>query len=231
MSSPGHGGARPGAGAVPKNLDDVIAYRQGPDGEQVPVTYMDRIVEAIGLGGFLHDAAARVGVTVETLRDWRRQGNAALADVLAGRKRRSHLTKRQRQYAELAQRMETAEAEARLRLLGIGQQLAQGGAQTVETIERVVEPDRGPRRVIERTTKTSTTLPDARMVTWLLSHRWPGDFAGRVELTGPAGGPVQVDTRPALDRLRHAIEKARQPPTNGSEPQPSAPTNGNHPPT
>jgi hypothetical protein len=224
-----HGGHRPGAGAVPKNLDDVIGYRQATDGSQVPVTYMDRIVEAISLGGFLHDAAARVGVTVETLRDWRRQGNKALADVLAGRKRRSHFTKRERQYAELAQRMETAEAEARLRLLGIGQQLAQGGAELVETIEKVVEPDRGPRRVVERTTRTSHSLPDARMVTWLLSHRWPADFAGRVELTGPAGGPVQVDTRPALDRLRQAVEKARQPTPNGHEPQPTAPTNGNHP--
>ena len=224
-----HGGRRPGAGAIPRNLHAVCDYRpqRQADGTtvQVPVTYMERIVEAVSLGGFLHDAAARIGVTVETLRDWRRQGNAARAQVLAGTRRRSQLSARQRQYAELAANMETAEAEARLRLLGLGQQLAQGGRQRTETTIRTIAPTGGTPQLVETTERTLVAEPDARMITWLLAHRWPADFgATRVELTGPDGGPVNVHTEPALDQLRQAIDKAKPTPattpngTNGHTP-------------
>lgn len=235
MSDNGHGGRRPGAGAIPRDLHAIIDYRRVPDGQggftQEPVTYMDRILEAISLGGFLHDAAARIGVTVETLRDWRRQGTKAIADVAAGRKRRSHLTKRERQYAELAAGMETAEAEARLRLLGLGQRLAQGGATRTETTVETIAPTGGTPQLVRTVERTMVAEPDARMITWLLGHRWPADFGTtRTELTGPDGGPVHV-TGTALDQLRDAVSRASQPPTNGTKPQPTTPngTNGHTP--
>lgn len=235
MSDNGHGGRRPGAGAIPRDLHAIIDYRRvtHADGtvEQVPVTYMDRVLEAISLGGFLHDAAARIGVTVETLRDWRRQGTKAIADVAGGRKRRSHLTKRERQYAELAQGMETAEAEARLRLLGLGHRLANGGATRTETTVETIAPQGGTPQLVRTTERTLIAEPDARMITWLLGHRWPADFGTtRTELVGPDGGPVHV-AAPALDQLRDAIERARQPTPNGRNPQPTPPngTNGHTP--
>ena len=222
--------ARRPAGAIPRDLDEVIDYRpvRNADGvvEQHPVTYMDRLVEAVQLGGFLHDAAARVGVTVETLREWRKLGAAANADVLAGKKRRSHLTKRVRQYALLAQRLETAEAEARLKLLGLGQRLAQGGYERTKTITRTIAATGGQPQLVETTTEVATAEPDPRMITWLLGHRWPADFnRTRVELTGAGGGPIRTDPRSALDQLRAAVETARQPPPNGQEPH-VAGTNG-----
>jgi hypothetical protein len=68
------------------------------------------------------------------------------------------------------------------------------------------------------------------MITWLLAHRWPADFGTtRTELVGPDGGPVQVTG--ALDQLRDTVNRVRQPPTNGQDPQPTTPngTNGNTP--
>lgn len=227
-----HGGYRPGAGAVPRDLDAVIDYRpvRHADGtiEQQPVTFAERIIEAISLGGFLHDAAARVGITVETLREWRRVGNKARHDVLTGTKRRSHLTKRERQLAELAANLELAESEARLRLLGIGQKLAQGGTQRTETTVETIAPTGGTPQLVRTTERTYVAEPSAQMVTWLLGHRWPADFGTtRTEITGPDGGPIQVGAAPALDRLRDVIETAKHPTPNGHQP-PTTHTNGSN---
>jgi transposase-like protein len=215
------GGFREGAGKIPTDLDAPIDYRpvKQPDGSitQVPVSYMDRIIEAISLGGFIHDAAARVGVSVETLRDWRRQGVKALADVAQGTKRASHLSRKVRQYAELATRMERAEAEARLRLLGLGQQMAQGGMRRTETTTKTIEAQGGQPTLVERTTREIEEPPSTQMITWLLARRWPADYGtARTELTGPGGTPLPDPTN-ALDRLRTAIETAKTS-TNGHQP-------------
>jgi hypothetical protein len=231
----GHGGRRPGAGAIPRDLDATIDYRpvrnpQTGSVEQRPMSAMDIIEEAIRAGAFLHDAAARVGVTVETLRDWRKQGVNALRQVAQGTRRRSDLSRRVRQYAELAHRMDKAEADARLLMLGTMTRVAQGGIVATETVTKV-DPSGN---VLETVTKRSETLPDSKAAAWMLQHRWPGDFHGRTEITGPEGGPVQVDTTDALTRLRNLANRAQKHPQNGHEttPQPAeVATNGaNHPP-
>jgi hypothetical protein len=237
----GHGGRRPGAGGIPRDLSEPIDFRPVRQGDgsvvQQPLNVFDLVEEAIRAGGFLHDAAARVGITVETLREWRKQGVKANADVLNGRKRRAHLSRRQRQYAELAARIDRAEAEARLMLLGVGRKLAQGGIVQQEIVEKVTPTPGGGDVVVERTTRTSETIPDSRMITWLLAHRWPNDFHGRQELTGPNGGPITVDTAPAKDKLRqllgdhqptdhHNGHERAQPATNSTQ----TPPNGHHPP-
>jgi transposase-like protein len=192
---------------------------------QRPMSALDIVEEAIRAGAFIHDAAARVGVHVETLRDWRRLGVNATRQVAQGLKRRSDLSKRERQYAELAYRMEKAEADARLLLLGTMQRVAQGGITAVETVEKVDATG----NVLERTTRRSETLPDQKAAAWLLGHRWPEDFHGRQELTGPEGGPVHVETTSALDKLRNLANR----PPNGTETPPN-PTensqNGTQPP-
>ena len=84
----------------------------------------------------------------------------------------------------------------------------------------------GRGNVVETTTELSTAEPDAKMITWLLGHRWPADFnRTRVELTGADGGPIRTDPRSALDQLRDAVAGASQPPTNGQQPH-VAGTNG-----
>lgn len=227
----GHGGRREGAGRKHQSLHDICDYRKLPSGEQQPVTVMERLEEAIRAGGFLHDAAARVGITVETLRDWRKQGVKAARDVANGHRRRSELRKHEIEYAELAARLERAESDARLQLLAVGRNLALGGIETRKTVRRRTIPRRGQAAVIEETEETAATLPDGAMVRWLLSHRWPEDFAGRVELTGPHGGPMQVDTTPALEKLRDILNQTAENNTKTPIETPVHDTNGHQPTT
>ena len=107
------GGARPGAGRPGTNLDKVIRYDRDPDtGEQIGRTITDVIVETMAGANFLKDAAARIGFPVETLRAWRTLGSAAIADILAGRRRLSECSAHERRCMTLVQRMEAASAGA-----------------------------------------------------------------------------------------------------------------------
>lgn len=215
------GGARPGAGAPPTNLDAVVRYRPNPaTGEQVGLTVTDIVVETMSVGGFLHDAAARVGVAVETLRRWRTTGNAALADLANGTRRLSDMKAHERRCITLVQRMDDAEAEARTALLQVANGIANGGGTRTETTVKLLQPTdddgapKGDPIELERTTRTIEAAPDGAMVGWLLSHRWPADFnRNRVEITGEGGGPVLVDATPALEKIaRHLadIKAARE---------------------
>ena len=169
----------PGA---PKNLRDVLAYRE-VDGEQVPVTVADRVEETIRQGAFLHDAAARVGVSVETLRRWITTGNGAAADLLAGRTRLSAMTRHQRRCMDLAERVERAEADAKVALTGKAMEIARGGYVRTETSTKTVGGT-----ITEVTTREIEAGPDSHALTWMLAHRWPEDFGRtRLEVTGAGG--------------------------------------------
>jgi hypothetical protein len=100
---------------------------------------------------------------------------------------------------------ERAEAEPRLTLLTVTSALARGGLEVVHTTEK--QTPQG--QTLERVERRSRTLPDAHAATWLLSHRYPADFAGRVEVTGPNGGPLEVEVSPA-DQLLGAVAQVRE---------------------
>src|SRR5262245_30573678 len=187
---------------------DIIDYREvitAAGVDRIPVRVIDRVVETIQVNAFIHDAASRAGIATETLRQWRRRGVEASADLLEGRKRRSDLDTLTKRCVELAARMEKAEAEARVLLLGAITQLARGGMEQTRTVEKV---DASTGDVLERVEERRKLLPDTRAITWLLANRYPADFVQRVEITGPEGGPVQVES--ARDRLMTAIEGVRE---------------------
>jgi transposase-like protein len=205
------GGPRAGAGRPPTNLRRVIATREAPDGSVVEVTIIDRVEETLRQGAMVKDAAARVGVAVETLRRWQATGvrvRAALGERDADGNPKhdtADLSAHERNCVELANRMDAAEADTRTALLALTQQLARGGRQRVETIVKV----NAAGQELERVTKTSTTEPDIRAIQWMLSHRWRDDFGSRVEVTGADGGPVLVDAEPIADRLRADLAEVR----------------------
>lgn len=208
------GGARPGAGNPGINIDRVIRYDE-VNGEQVGRSIADIVVETMAVGGFLHDAAAKVGYPVETLREWRKLGAHCLAAILAGTKRRSEMTAHQKRCMELVHRMDKAEAEARTSLLALARGVATGGLirteTTVKTITPTVEGKAASEPVeVERVTRTIEAAPDGHMLGWLLSHRWPADFGRtRVEVTGEGGGPVRVDARPIIDVITQHLADIR----------------------
>lgn len=205
------GGARPGAGRPPTDLQRVIDKRQLPDGTEVPVTIIDRVEETIRRGSMVKDAAARVGVSVETLRRWvtlgarMRQALSELDDKGAPKRNPSDLSVHERNCLELVARMDKAEAEARTALMARAERLAHGGYDRVERIEK-----RDPAgNLLEVTIKTVTAEADFRALAWIMTHRWPADFTKRVEVTGAAGGPVLVEAAPVADRLREYLGEIR----------------------
>lgn len=196
---------KPSPGRPPLNLEAVVGYRDTPQGQQ-PVTVIDRVEETIRMGGFLKDAAARIGVSVDRLREWRTVGNRCLREVLAGERRRSQMTRHEKLCAELAAKIDQAEADARTHLLGLAQRMARGGLTRKETTVR--RDARGA--VVEETTREADLLPDTAMIQWLLTHRWPEDFGRtRLEVSGPDGAGIPLDTAPIAEQIRDAIADAR----------------------
>jgi hypothetical protein len=193
-------------GRPPRNLSATVSYRQAQDGTQVAMSVMDVVEETMAAGGFLKDAAARVGLTAAVLREWRTLGAKARADVLQGARKFSDLSARERQCAELDERITRAEADARAGALATLQHLGRGGIEVVTETVRT-RPDGRQ----ERTRKVERTLPDSHALTWFLQHRHPEDFnRSTVTVTGHEGGPVQVDVRPALDRLLDKLAAVRE---------------------
>lgn len=188
-------------GRPPVSLRAKIGERkvgETPDGKSVmaAVTRLDRVREVMSIGGFDKDCAARCGVRVETYREWLKLGVAARADLANDRRTRRDLTAHERQCVELAMVVEEAEAEGRLLLMGVAERLSRGGIEVTTTTEKLD----GKGKALERTTKVERTLPDGAMVRWRMERRWPGDFAKRVEVTGPDGGPVRADV-PVVEKL------------------------------
>lgn len=201
------GGARPGAGKPPTRLNVPIDF----DGTGKPVTITERVVETLRAGGFIHDAAARIGFPRETLSDWRKLGQRTIRDIVQGRKRSHELTDHERECVVLAREMEKAEADAKVWMLGKLHDLGAGMKRT-ETTTRTRTPIVGETVVteaavvVETTIKEITAVPDVRALTWLLEHRFQRDFGmKRIELSGPEGGPIAIETESAVDKLREAI--------------------------
>jgi hypothetical protein len=202
-------------GRPPTDLSAAIAWIEQPDGTRLKVSIADRIVEIVGAGLFLHDAAAAIGFPIDTLRSWRRTGARAARQLLNGEKRLSDLSAHEQQCGELSIRWDRAEMEARRSLMDVSWKVATGGLTRTEVTRKVVHPenvDPSAVRTIETTTKTIEVLPSDRMLSWLLEHRWPEDFGRRrLEITGDGGGPVQVeDATAAVDKLRSAIADIRE---------------------
>lgn len=215
-------------GRPPTDLGATVGWVE-VDGVQKEVTLADRIVEVVGLGMFLTDAAAAVGFPVETLRAWRQRGAAATRHLLNGDRTLTQLSAHERQCADLSIRWDRAEMEARRALLGVADKVAKGGLTRTEVTKKVLhreteDPETG--RLVETTTKTVDVLPDGRMLSWMLERRWPEDYGRRrVEITGADGGAVQIeDNGSAVAKLRAAIEEIREAKTEDA----AANGNGTH---
>jgi len=178
-------------------------------------TVIDVVVETMGMGGFLHDAAAKVGVSVETLRRWRQEGSKGLYEITEGTRRRSEMSRHVKLCMVLTARMDRAETDARMKLLGIADGLASGGLTRTEVTVKTITPTVDKVAVadpveVERVTRTIEEAPDGRMVQWLLAHRWPADFGStRVEVTGADGGPIVIDATPAIDKITQHLDAIR----------------------
>lgn len=188
-----------------RDIYEIIAYTQAG----APIRVIDRAVETFRLGGSQRDVADRCGVAREVVREWIRRGTVVSSDIFAGRRLVADLTRHERKCFDFVQLTAQAEADGKVYLLGLAEQLASGG-YVVETItEKVEAQDDGTMRVLERTVKRAKAAPDGQMIRWRLATRWPEEFAqrGSLELTGPDGGPVQIEAVPIIDRMLGELDR------------------------
>lgn len=187
-------------GGRPSKIDQVARTRTVED-RDVDVTVADVIVEQLRAGNYIEAAAAAAGVAKQTVYTWQKNGAAALAKLATG----EALTPDEARYATFVEAVDEAQGVAQVTDVTRLAQLATGGLKTTTVTEKVEVDSEGNERVIERTRKTETTLPNAAVLMWRLERRWPELF-GRVrhEHSGPDGGPIPTEVRVSnlLDAMR-----------------------------
>lgn len=181
----------------PTKIDQVVAYI-GRGDDRRGVTAADRIVESLRMGDYFETAAAAAGVTKETAYHWLRTGADANAQLnranLHGRKP-PRLTKFQDQCRSFSDAVAAATAEWHASALTTLELLGRGGMKVTKVSERtevVRQPDGSTvEQVVERRTTTETLAPNAAVLMWRLTRRFPDRYGHRVELV--PGNDLVVD--------------------------------------
>lgn len=194
----------PRTGRPPK-LDMVISEHRDPTtGALQRTTIYERVIQALKVGTPIAGVADSVGVNVDTIRDWMRQGARYQQDLHAGKINRGNLSENQRRVADFSADATRAAGEWEVRANTLLEQISQGGL-LVRTVTEKVDADG---HVIERSTKTETTLPDPKVIITRLKMTRPDRYAERREITGPEGAPIPLDVRVAS--LVESIEAQRR---------------------
>jgi hypothetical protein len=197
-------------------MDRVIG--PGPDGK--PETVRERILSTIALGCYLETGAARAGVTNETVRNWLRVGGRARKDLNDGRRTADDLTPHDVACLEFSVAVDQAEADGEARLVAELERASRGDRVTKRRTTTVTDPATGT--VTSTTTVEEVEGADLATIRWRLERkamsRW-GRTA--VEVTGPAGGPIEVSASDRADGLAAALEAFRT-----ANPDPTPASNG-----
>lgn len=182
-----------------------------------------KFLDAVRAGVPITDAAAVAGVSARTVFRWMERGRAeqerldGLEAENPGEPGSVASRESERDFCHFWHRYTRARSEATAKLVLLIQRGAQGGAVVEERTRTYRDRATG-----EQVTQTDRRLapPDWRAASWLLARMDPTRFGAqvehaRVEVTGPDGGPVQVEDAAALARLsdrlhRIQVERATQ---------------------
>lgn len=234
------------AGGRPSDIDRTIGERrvEHADGtfELVPVTVSERIIGALRAGNYPEQAAAAAGINKTSLYEWQRIGARATAAVHKGHKTQRQLTAHERRCILFSNAVAEAQATWEVAAVGRLEQLGRGGHEVVTITEKID----GSGNLTERTTKTETLAPNAQVLEWRLTRMHPDRYSQRVEVTGAAGGPLELSVEERADSLADqaaaflareheaaaAEAKAKRKPKRAPRDAPRAPaangTNGEH---
>lgn len=196
-------------GGRPTKINQVVAVRpidpNEPDGPTEQVTVADRIVSLVAEGNYFETACAAVGIDPSTGRGWLRIGAQVLARIGdLPIEDATGLSEMERLASEFSLAIVEAEgryeAGANLDL----QRLARGGIeQTVTTVKTEAGGDE------TTTVRTSHTLPDGELILKRLARRFPDRYSSRLELTGRAGGPVELTADERANAVLQIIEQIK----------------------
>jgi hypothetical protein len=167
-----------------------------------------RLLEASRQGMPVEAAAAYAGIGKSTFMDWMARGRAEWTSRQAG----GTPDPAEDPYVQLLERIDLAREQAHAQTVVQLRRLINGGFVVKETHKKTRDPETGD---IVHETVVDRAAPDYRAITWYLerAHRatW-GKDATQVEITGAAGGPLQVehvdldDLATRLQGTLHALE-------------------------
>jgi hypothetical protein len=157
-----------------------------------------RIIEATSNGAPMWAAAAYAGVSTRAFEKWMARGYNE--EMRVTEEEGTVPDDDEQPYRQLFLDMQTARAQAVVRNAAVVQKAAIGGIVTEVTTKKYRDPGTG--EVVEERTEKRTP-PDWRASAWWLERRDPGSFGKAaelaVEVSGPGGGPVQVEAVSAAD--------------------------------
>lgn len=195
------------AGRPPK-LDQVL--RRHDDGRVETVA--DRIAAHVRAGGYIEEAAAACDVSKQAVYDWLKIGAKAQAHLAAGKPKRE-LSRHQLRCAEFSDSVASCDAIATMTDVALTAKLAAGVERTIET----VKVDQSG-KIVERTVRTESAVPDGAMIRWRLERRKPHQWGRlqRIEISGLEGGPIELETdsdtrqrlTSMLDDIAHRLARA-----------------------
>lgn len=196
----------PRTGRPPK-LTEVIGRVPifNDDGDAVGMadqTRLEAIVADIRVGLNAERACDRHDVKRQTLKAW----EAIAHDV---RKRAAQqpdedieCTEYELACVDFSDALHAAELEWHSGMELLLQDLSQGGRK----VDVITVEEKGG-EVVKSTTKTSYTLPDADVIKWRLKHRFPAEYADRVQIEGTGeDGAIKVDIGARADAIADALE-------------------------
>lgn len=172
-----------------------------------PITVRDRILTWLRTGLPFNTTVLRAGISPGTAEHWMKEASRINERLLLNPN--AQLTDHERDLVDFNHELEVARAEGEARYFVLLAQLAEGGLKQTTVTEKV---DRTG-RVIERSTKTETTLPSERALFWMLERRYPASYAKHIVLDRTGGAdPLDEQERAELvvdaleDMLREAAE-------------------------
>jgi hypothetical protein len=166
------------------------------------------LVKAVRSGLPQSLCAPYAGVSPRTYGTWLRVGEDALEDMAEGKQ----VTPHHAACARLLEAIREARATVAASRVKLVHEAAQGGQVVKETTRRWHDPTLG---MVEETDR-QYSYGDWRAAAWLLSRGYPefASDAAKIEVSGPGGGPVQVEhdvTRVAA-RVAAAVAARREDP-------------------
>lgn len=169
----------------PSPIDAVIGHREGT-GE--PITVAERIVASIRAGNYFEPAAAAAGITKITAYEWLK-----VAGHLRLRARGRPVTTldpapsaHELRCLEFSNAVDEAQAIWEVGANTQLEQLARGGLEVVTTtVKTLASGD------VETTVKTEKLAPNAQVIEWRLTRKFPARYGERIQVDGRVDGRVE----------------------------------------
>lgn len=184
-----------GPGGQPSKIDQIV----GTTPEGAPVTAADRIIQGLNAGDYVESAAAAAGIDKASVYHWMRTG----ARTIMARERALALdrptpktTTFEDRCVEFSNSVTRATAEWHQRTLATLEGLARGGRKVTTTTTKVLADG-----TQEITTKVEELEPNAAVLMWRLTRRFPQKYSPRLDVdvhTGDAD-PWRDDNEGAAD--------------------------------